>query len=342
LAFYNSALEVYDVPSATRRLTLATGIAPEWQAKGRDYDADIIAMWGGPARISEYPLDEPIVLSEVAGEVRFASRYYREWKQPQGLIDTVAVAFARDAAILGTVAFGRHVSAGPVVDEQLEVLRLLAPHFRRAVSISQLLDLQRLGIETFSVTLDALSSAVIFVDIQMRVVYANATAERTLRAQDLLATSRSVLRLTDETANARLTAAVAVAATQEAELGRRGIGVPARSLAGDPAVLHVLPLGRGGTRAGLVRQAVAALFIAPAQQSGAVPGDALAALYDLTPAETRIMELLADGCSTAEIGQRLGIAGATIKTHLLRLFAKTQCNRQLDLVNLVRSFRAPA
>ncbi|WP_433171177.1 response regulator [Actinoallomurus sp. CA-150999] len=42
----------------------------------------------------------------------------------------------------------------------------------------------------------------------------------------------------------------------------------------------------------------------------------------LTPREVDVLRAVADGLSNAEIGERLVIAEATVKTHLLRIFAK--------------------
>ncbi len=46
----------------------------------------------------------------------------------------------------------------------------------------------------------------------------------------------------------------------------------------------------------------------------------------LTARETDVLNAVADGLTNAEIGQRLVIAEATVKTHLLRLFAKLDVN----------------
>jgi DNA-binding CsgD family transcriptional regulator len=65
--------------------------------------------------------------------------------------------------------------------------------------------------------------------------------------------------------------------------------------------------------------------------------NALALLYDLTPAEARIFELVCTGRTQAEISFELGIGRSTVKTHLLRVFEKTGCKRQLDLLKLATS-----
>ncbi len=49
----------------------------------------------------------------------------------------------------------------------------------------------------------------------------------------------------------------------------------------------------------------------------------------------------AESCVFESIASRLGIATATVKTHLLRVFQKTGCNRQVDLVKLAGSLAMP-
>ncbi|MEV0541347.1 response regulator transcription factor [Nocardia salmonicida] len=46
----------------------------------------------------------------------------------------------------------------------------------------------------------------------------------------------------------------------------------------------------------------------------------------LTPREIEVLRAVADGLSNPEIGRRLVIAEATVKTHLLRIFAKLDVN----------------
>ena len=72
-----------------------------------------------------------------------------------------------------------------------------------------------------------------------------------------------------------------------------------------------------------------------------MPAAALAAIYDLTPAETRVLELLVDGKAPTEIGIHLGISMNTVKTHLQRVYDKTGARRQADLIQLVGSLSLP-
>ncbi len=130
---------------------------------------------------------------------------------------------------------------------------------------------------------------------------------------------------------------VALAAPPRAGIGRRGLGVPARRSDGEALVLHVLPLADEG----LLPAASAAIFVAPATAPPPPPVAAIAALFDLTPTEARVLELIAAGRTNAEIAVALGVALSTVRTHLLHLFEKTRTHRQADLAALLASFSLP-
>ena len=58
----------------------------------------------------------------------------------------------------------------------------------------------------------------------------------------------------------------------------------------------------------------------------------MALLYNLTPAEARVFELIVEGKTPADISQQLGVTLPTVRTHLSRVFEKTGCTRQTELI----------
>ena len=64
--------------------------------------------------------------------------------------------------------------------------------------------------------------------------------------------------------------------------------------------------------------------------------------YRITPAESRVLMMLAQGMLLQETADALGVSLPTVKTHLAHVFAKTGTKRQTDLVRLVMSAFAPA
>jgi DNA-binding CsgD family transcriptional regulator len=243
--------------------------------------------------------------------------------------------------MVGFLGFGRGRNAGDISEAEVAALRLLGPHMRRAAMINNLIELKAVEASTFVSVLDALAAGVVLVDDSLAIVHANGTARDMLGTNDPIVLRRGRIELSHRGAHEALAAAVWQAAQDEAGLGQRGIGIPAPYRDGSPCVVHVLPLRQGTIRPDLMRRAAAALFVAPSSLSPQFPSNALAVLYDLTPAEARVLELLCDGRTQTEIAAHLGIAASTVKTHLQHVFDKTGCRRQVELVKLAGSLAFP-
>ena len=344
LAFTSSALGVVPLHAGAQIVNVGVGFDPEWLsvADNEQYRADAVALWGGAERAQRFPLDEPIVGSQSPAYAdRHKNRYFREILEPRGILDAVMVTLAREPLLIGYAAFNRHSSAGDIGEVEVEGVRLLGPHLRRAVTISNLFDMKAIEATTFCSTLDAMSLGVLLVGEGLDVIHANAAAEVMLAESDPLQLEQGVLTVQSKPAGDALAAAVRQAANDEAAMGQKGIGIPVRRLNGEACVIHVLPLKRGEIRRGLARRAAAALFVAAASTPPRMPTDALTLLYDLTPAESRILELVCEGVTQEGISDALGIARSTVKTHLLRVFEKTGTSRQADLIRLAASLSLP-
>lgn len=57
--------------------------------------------------------------------------------------------------------------------------------------------------------------------------------------------------------------------------------------------------------------------------------------FDLTPAETRVLESLVNGNSLKEIAAQFGLSRTTVAYHMRNLFQKTSTGRQAELITLV-------
>jgi len=115
---------------------------------------------------------------------------------------------------------------------------------------------------------------------------------------------------------------------------------PATAPAAAPITL-ALPVSAQLANIQLRAAAAAAVFVGapPGEQDAA---DAMAAAYDLTPAETRVLATLLAGRTLAETAGTLGIAPTTAKTHLDRIFGKTGVSRQSELLLLATRIASPA
>jgi DNA-binding CsgD family transcriptional regulator len=87
--------------------------------------------------------------------------------------------------------------------------------------------------------------------------------------------------------------------------------------------------------------ASAALFVHKATLEAPSAPETIARLYRLTPSELRVLLAVVQLGGVPEVAGALGIGEATVKTHLHRLFSKTDTSRQADLVKLVAGFSSP-
>jgi DNA-binding CsgD family transcriptional regulator/PAS domain-containing protein len=288
--------------------------------------------------LATQPIDEPIASSRLAADYRelLDTGYFREVVIPQRHGDAIHVVLARDSRRFGLFSATRHESVGVITEDDLAMMRLFAPHLRRAVMIGDLMELKALEAEALSATLDRLAMGVVVVGGENRILHANEAARHMLANGGQIVSHRGRFAARDAAADAELSQAIELARSDEAALGAAGIGVSLGSTDAQPALAHVLPLARGETRTRLMPQATAAVFINTAEP-GALPDlRAMARIYGLTPAEARVAEeLLAGTGGLANVAIKLGVSVATVKTHLSRVFAKTGVSRQSDLIALM-------
>lgn len=340
--FQIATIAVSVLPSSKNVVQVTVNIPEDFLARMSAYNEAVLDVWGGPARLAMLPLEEPLLNTQVTPRsVWSTNRYYLEWARPLGLVDQVGIFLARDSKMMGSVCLHRHESSRPLTEDDMDGLRLLAPHLRRAITISGLLDVAADTATTFQAALNATASGVVLVATDMRLLYANDAAAAMLRANDPVLTLGGKLALRHELVPGQLEAAVRSASEDEAHLGRRGIGIPTRLRNGAPISINVMPLDRRSSRGGMGSAATAAVFIANAAAPIEMPSDAMQLLYELTPAEERVFELIVAGHTTGEIAQTLGILPGTVRSQLLRVFDKTGRHTRADLVRLSREITLP-
>ena len=195
---------------------------------------------------------------------------------------------------------------------------------------------------TFADALDGLGAGLFLVDETGRIVHANASGHAMLRARSVLREAAGRLVPCEVRAATALEELLATVSGGDAVSGARPVALPLSGRDGEHYVAHILPLTAGARRcAGAAYAAVAALFVHKAALEAPSPAEVIAKFYDLTPSELRVLLAIVDVGGVPETARALGVAEATVKTHLHRLFGKTGACRQADLVKLVAGFSSP-
>lgn len=337
LHFRNAALALMDMQTGTTALNITYGIDEPWLGRMPSYTQDVLDQWGGLEKLHAYPLDEPVVLTQVNPRELWAhNRYYIEWARPQRIIDVMGIGLARDRRMIGTIGLGRHESAGAIGSAEVDIARLLAPHLQRAVAISRLLDLRQLTASSMEAVLKRLSTPVFIVSSGAQLIWRNAAADDLLGSVDALAIRAERLVLHNQVANHALKQALMALDGGDRLAKGMGCDIPMRDRNGRLLSLHVLPLPSGRGPGG----GAAAILVGPHGPQDD-PSTVMGALFGLTPTERRVLSRLAAGDAVTEIARRFGVGEATIRTHLMQLFDKTDTHRQAELVALFTSFSLP-
>jgi DNA-binding CsgD family transcriptional regulator/PAS domain-containing protein len=286
-------------------------------------------------------LDEPrSTLNDLSEAAFHATPFYQNWVQPQGLRDACVMKFAQTGERLGVMATVTSARRDIITAEERRFMALLSPHFRRAAMIGDLLDHERVQTASFRGALERLQTPVILAESSSRVLYANAAASALLDAGQVIKRVDGGLAAVSHSTAFALADAVLRAAGSDADLGSRGIGIPL-SLPGQPiAVAYVLPLKNTEARSAF-NTASAAIFISTSVAGMPPAQQVLATLYDLTPAESRVMAMMGAGVTAGAAAAELCVTENTVKTHLARVYGKTGVSRQSELVKLVEALAPP-
>jgi len=288
-------------------------------------------------------LEVPIATTDLIPFEDFTqTELYRQWAEPQGIVDFLSAVVDRTA--ISTAIFGifRHKRNGVVDDQARRQMSLIAPHIRRSVLIGRMFEFKAAEVATFVDTLDGLAAGMFLVDASARLIHANAAGNAILAASDILSLASGRLVAGDAQVDRALRDVFVAAGQGDAALGSKGIAIPLVGRDGERYVAHALPLTSGARRrAGVIYTAVAALFIRKADLAVPTAPHAIGSAFKLTPTELRVLLAIVEVGGIPEVATAFGVADTTIRTHVSRLFEKTGTARQADLVKLVAGYATP-
>jgi DNA-binding CsgD family transcriptional regulator len=282
-------------------------------------------------------LDQLAGFTEISG---MRTGKFAEWSEKHQVYDALCLNLLKQENRLGTFVISTTIERPLVSRAELDELAILAPHIRRAVSISDLFEMEQREANMFRSVIEAFNSAVFIVSSDMKLVYANGLAETMLHDQTVVRTSASTLAFENPLSDAALKNAVLLGERSEIALGTAGIGVPLSRIM-RPAIAHVLPIARRSGSEKFHARAAAAIFVASAGGNPLPAIEAFAALFGLTAAEKRVTAQVAKGMTRAEIAASTGVSDGTIKSQLDAVYDKTNTGNLRALENLIRELTPP-
>ena len=207
---------------------------------------------------------EPISAFRYVGEELKHSRWYKQTHEPHEHGDSAMVLLTRSVSHFSNASVHRKISQPLFDDDELSVLRALAPHLSRAVMIADLLDTRALQRDMLAAALDRLAVGIVLTDAAGRITHSNEAAGRLFDDGSILRRVGDQLAARDSNAGRELSQAIADAASGTTiDIPRSGIVVPLKGEAGRDLAAWVLPLDGG------LRRELAAGFPRASQCSSA-------------------------------------------------------------------------
>src|SRR5690606_28873651 len=185
--------------------------------------------------------------------------------------------------------------------------------------------------------LNRIAVGVFLIDAERKVLFRNRRAEELLEEGDGLSLSREGLLRGERPAQTQqlrdiIETAIARAASGNRQ-GSEAVALP-RDSGKRPLIAVACPLGRGPASAG---EPAVGLFVTDPEWRPSDATEAVAQLYGLSPAETRLALALVRGLRLDEIADEFGLSRNTVSYTLKNLFRKTETDRQADLISLFMS-----
>jgi DNA-binding CsgD family transcriptional regulator/PAS domain-containing protein len=234
------------------------------------------------------------------------------------------------------VALLRARSAGCFEASDVEQFAALHRHIERALALG--FKLGSLGTLQQCCTdmLDGNPAAILLLDAQQRVVYANPAADQLCSKNDGLSLSHTGLTAacSQDTDRLRKLIMRAVPNRTRGALPEGGV-VPVQRPSGKrPYLVLVAPLSGRHQALSALRPAMS-IVISDPHSRPLIGTERLQAAFDLTTAEARLAAALAAGDDLKAVADRLGIRYSTARARLAEIFRKTATRRQGELVSLL-------
>ncbi len=318
----------------TMQVSTVGGTANVTAEAARQYEAYYWQRDIWEPRFKPFGTGRTVIGADVAtdSEVR-ESEFYRDFTRHIEMFDCVGGLYQLEENSAFAVGIHRPERAPAFGAAEKRTLGVLMPHVQRALQISRRLGDTVVREHVAFDALDRLGIMTLIVAGDRRLVFANAIAQRLFRNGRILRVRHGLVHCANAALDARFLAAIATAAGRSVGRASSAGGVlPIQdSEDGQRYSMLISPLPQGAIREGPT-QPLAAVFVTEPGDRRRHPEAIVAALYRLTPAESRLVVALMRGETLQNYAERSALAHSTVKFQLKQVFAKTGHRRQSEIL----------
>jgi DNA-binding CsgD family transcriptional regulator len=268
-----------------------------------------------------------------AREVMEASEAFKKFYAPRDCIYGLGGVILVTAAGNSMITAVRGAEDGPFGEPELEIVRALMPHLRRAALLHGEFGSMRDQLAIFTGHLDRYPHGFLVADARRRVLYSNTAAREIARSGDGLAIEGGCIVATPSRQRSAFDEAVSAVTTERGGVVRRfEIARPSRKRS---YRLILMPVEGSGTIPLGVSVPAASIIVIDSESPADLNFTLLRETYSLTPAEAAVASALTLGRNVSEIAAESQTSVETVRTHVKRLLSKTGTDRQGELIALI-------
>jgi DNA-binding CsgD family transcriptional regulator len=260
------------------------------------------------------------------------TEFYNHILKPAGVAHCFGACVLKTGNNVLSFTVVRSRRRGPYEEQELQRVRTILPHLRRAIQVNERLSRLERTRASLGAGLDGLRHGVFVIDRAGRVVFANRAARALVALNDGLTIADDGLVASGRDDRLRLrkllAGAVRTAAGEGFEAG--GAMTVTRPSMKRSFCLLVAPSKiavDGSDRGGM-----ATVFVSDPETRIETIEDVARRTFGLTEAEARVARAFASSVSLDQAAETLGITRETLRWHLRQLYRKTDTHRQTALL----------
>jgi DNA-binding CsgD family transcriptional regulator/PAS domain-containing protein len=262
--------------------------------------------------------------------VLYRSMYYNDWMRPQGFKYTIGNTLLSESGIVANITLLRAPDMKTFSRAEVHEFERLSRHMTRALQMGIRLERPEACPASLA-TLDAMPQAIVVLDAQRRILYANTLMESLLARKQGLVVRQGELRAIGEDDQQRFAACVADALSTGSRPGGNTAALNMRLGEAGHLRLQVLPL-TGSLGRALIARPTVLLLITEHGRLASASHAAICQLYGCTSSEARFTQLLAEGHTLQESATQMGITYGSARVYMKLVFEKVGVHTQAQLV----------
>ncbi|MGA9698160.1 MAG: helix-turn-helix transcriptional regulator [Acinetobacter sp.] len=261
--------------------------------------------------------------------------FYEKCLKPIGICFVAAVLLDQGDHQWSLLGIHRSEQDQPFSQFELDILKRIGLHLRRALQIHKQLSLARLENHNLYQILNAAKTGILLIDLDRKVHYLNQKAQSIFEKSNVVELDKNNRINVSKTAQPDLEQLI-LSTRLKSEYTKKQVGglLALTDQAGHKFMLTVAPFNSTQHFPDLkdYLNEYILLFITETEKKYTLAVPYLKKVYGLSKKECELCELFVNGYNLEQISVHCNLALSSVRTYLKNIYAKMQCNTQVEFL----------